>query len=60
MGMMDKLAAKKQIMDSSQRLINYMSSVDNNLKQLGSAFNENMKLIAKELEKINKKLDELK
>jgi len=59
MGVMDKLAAKKQILESSNRLINYMSSVDNNLKELGSAFNDNMKLIAKEIEKINKKLDQI-
>ena len=59
MGMMDKLAAKKQILDSSKRLISYMTSVDDSLKKLEKAFNENVKILATELEKYNKRLDSI-
>jgi len=48
----------KQIVENSQRLNNYMGSVDSSLKELLVAFNENSKLFLAKLETLEKKVDQ--
>jgi len=49
----------KQIVESSQRLNNYMKSVDEDLKALQQAFNHNLTILVEKIDNLEKKIDRL-
>jgi len=61
-----KSAGMSKIMENAERLNNYMKSIDEDLRNMQQAFNNNFKLYADALDKlqedlaeIHKKVDEL-
>lgn len=62
MGIKEKLnqIGMQQLTERGHQLIRYMESVDDQLRALGQAFNENMTKFQKEMTSISEKIDELR
>ena len=48
----------KEILKGSDLMMNYLKSIDEDLKGLQVAFNQNFKVISQEIKELNKKIDE--
>ena len=57
MGM--NIMGMKQIIKQGDKLSRYMQSVDDDIKKLQKAFNNNMEYFAQKIDSIEKKLDEM-
>lgn len=49
----------RELVSNGQRLNRYLNTIDDDLKKLFLAFNENTKIIQRRLERIESKLEEL-